>query len=348
MARHLTRRAVTHLLAAPIMVAVLGAASPVRANEQLPWGREASEPRVITPDSNVNGNGATRYYPPAAETRRGYNQAPRYGNDATRKGPVPDNYSAGRSYSQNQTGNPPPEPYPAPNESARRSGDPYGNDPYGNDPYGNAPNGGADPYGADRYGNNPNRAPNGGSRTYSSTPYNPSRPYEPNDPPRARDRGTYSSDEIKAAGHRFFGKVSGGLAKVIEYAFQKAGRPTGYILGEEAGGAFIAGLRYGEGTLRIKGGGSQRVYWQGPSIGYDFGAEGSKTMILVYNLYNPSDIYNVFAGVDGSAYLVGGVGITFQARNEIKLAPIRSGVGLRLGANVGYLRYTRAPTWLPF
>ncbi len=159
---------------------------------------------------------------------------------------------------------------------------------------------------------------------------------------------TYSSNEIVDAGHRFFGKASEGLANVVEYAFRKNGRPNGYILGEEASGAFVGGLRYGEGVLHTKGFGTQKIYWQGPSLGYDFGANGSKTLTLVYNLQYPSQIYERFAGVEGSAYFVGGVGITFQQHDDVILAPIRAGVGLRLGANVGYLKYTSSPTWNPF
>jgi hypothetical protein len=166
--------------------------------------------------------------------------------------------------------------------------------------------------------------------------------------PVYEDDSSYSSNEIIGAGHRFFGGVSKGLANVVEHAFGRQGRPNGYILGEDAGGAFVAGLRYGEGTLYTKNAGVHRVYWQGPSIGYDFGAEGSKTMILVYNLRDVDQIYHRFAGVDGSAYFVGGVGVTFQTYDDIVLAPIRSGVGLRLGANIGYLKYTRTPTWNPF
>lgn len=162
------------------------------------------------------------------------------------------------------------------------------------------------------------------------------------------EKGTFSIEEITEAGHRFFGRVSMGLARVIEHAFARAGRPNGYILGEEAGGAFVAGLRYGEGMLYTKDAGEHKVYWQGPSIGYDFGAEGSKTMVLVYNLRDVSDLYRTFAGIDGSAYFIGGVGITFMSRDKVTLAPIRSGVGLRLGANIGYLKYTRRPTWNPF
>ncbi len=178
-----------------------------------------------------------------------------------------------------------------------------------------------------------------------SQPYEvePRRHYEP-----AENGGYYTQNEISAAGHGFFGSVSRGLASAIEYAFQKAGRPNGYILGEDAGGAFVAGLRYGEGRLYTKDAGTHKVFWQGPSIGYDVGAEGSKTMVLVYNLRDPSDIFHRFAGVQGTAYLVGGVGVQFQKYGDVILAPIRSGIGLRLGANVGYLKYTRSPTWNPF
>lgn len=178
-------------------------------------------------------------------------------------------------------------------------------------------------------------------------PYQPAPGDEPTTASEGGD-GTFSMEEIKGTGHRFFGKVSVGFAKVVEYAFQRSGRPNGYILGEEAGGAFVAGLRYGEGVLYTKDAGEHRVFWQGPSVGYDFGAEGSKTMVLVYDLRSPGEIYNTFAGVDGSAYFIGGVGITYLARDDLVLAPIRSGVGLRLGANVGYLKYTREPTWNPF
>ena len=151
-----------------------------------------------------------------------------------------------------------------------------------------------------------------------------------------------------SAGHGFFGSVSQGLANIVENAFKRQGRPNGYILGEEGGGAFIAGLRYGEGTLYTRDAGTRRVYWQGPSLGYDFGGAGSKVMMLVYNLRSPGDIYDRFGGVDGSAYLVGGLGMTLLTRDNITVAPIRTGVGLRLGANVGYLKFTHKPTWNPF
>ena len=166
--------------------------------------------------------------------------------------------------------------------------------------------------------------------------------------PPQRGDGTFSPGEIRDVGHGFFGSVSKGLANVIEYAFQKQGRPNGYILGEDLGGAFVAGLRYGEGLLYTRDAGRHKVFWQGPSIGYDAGADGSKVMVLVYNLRDPYDIYHRYGGVAGSAYVVGGVGITFQTSGNVVLAPIRSGVGLRFGANVGYLKYTPRPTWNPF
>jgi hypothetical protein len=160
--------------------------------------------------------------------------------------------------------------------------------------------------------------------------------------------GSYSSYEIVEAGHRFFGATTKGLAAAIEFAFQRQGQPNGYILGEDLGGAVFAGLRYGEGILYTKDAGTHRVYWQGPSIGYDLGGDGSKVMVLVYNLRDPTDIYRRFGGVDGSAYMVGGVGLTFQKNADVVTAPIRTGVGLRLGASVGYLKYTARPTWDPF
>jgi hypothetical protein len=192
-----------------------------------------------------------------------------------------------------------------------------------------------------------NRGRNGEYDAPSSGQYGHSLPSH-RDGPRRYDDDTYTVNEIVDAGHRFFGGVSKGLAKVVEYAFKEQGRPNGYILGEEGGGALVVGLRYGEGVLYTKNAGRHRIYWQGPSVGYDAGAEGSKTLILVYNLSDIRQIYNRFAGIDGSAYFVGGVGITFQTYDDVVLAPIRSGVGIRLGANVGYLKYTRSPTWNPF
>jgi hypothetical protein len=164
----------------------------------------------------------------------------------------------------------------------------------------------------------------------------------------APDEDGYSIDEIMAASAGFFGKVSANLGAVIEYLFQKSGRPTGYVLGTEGGGALLAGVRYGSGTLYLRSGGSQKIYWHGPSLGTDVGAEGSKTLFLIYRLGTPDEMYASFTGIDGSAYLVGGVGATFVTNGSVIMAPIRSGMGLRLGANIGYIRFTPKATWNPF
>lgn len=159
---------------------------------------------------------------------------------------------------------------------------------------------------------------------------------------------TYTNEEILAAGHEFFGKTSRGIAKAVEYVFQNQGQPTAYIVGEEGAGAFVGGLRYGEGTIYYKSGLKQHIFWQGPSVGFDFGGNGSRTMVLVYNSESPRDLYTRFGGVEGSAYLVGGVGVNFQEHDNIVLAPIRTGLGARLGANIGYLKYSGRADWNPF
>jgi hypothetical protein len=158
----------------------------------------------------------------------------------------------------------------------------------------------------------------------------------------------FSSNELVTTGHRFFGTVSRGLATVIEKAVSQWGQPNGYVLGEEGAGAFFGGLRYGEGVLYTKNAGDLKVYWQGPSLGWDFGGEGARTMMLVYNLPATQAMYQRFAGIDGSAYFVGGFGMTALTSNNIVVVPIRSGVGLRLGANIGYLKFTSQSTWNPF
>lgn len=159
---------------------------------------------------------------------------------------------------------------------------------------------------------------------------------------------TFRPGEIVESGHRFFGSVSRGLALTVEEAGRRWGEPNGYILGQEGGGAVVAGVRYGEGTLYTRNAGQRRIYWQGPSLGFDVGGDGARTMMLVYNLPNVRDLYRRFAGVDGSAYLVGGFGMTAVVNDRIIVVPIRSGVGARLGINVGYLKFTREPTWNPF
>jgi hypothetical protein len=158
----------------------------------------------------------------------------------------------------------------------------------------------------------------------------------------------FSPGELVRTGHQFFGSVSRELATLIERAVSQWGLPNGYILGEEGSGAFVGGLRYGEGTLYTKNAGDLRVYWQGPSIGFDFGGDGARTMMLVYNLPATGAIYQRFAGIAGSAYFIGGLGMTAAAADNIVVVPIRVGLGLRLGANIGYLKFTPHPTWNPF
>jgi hypothetical protein len=174
----------------------------------------------------------------------------------------------------------------------------------------------------------------------------PSSPGPPQQPPP--NSSQYSPNELVDAGHRFFGGVSRGLATIVEKAVSQWGLPNGYVLGEEAGGAFVGGLRYGDGTLYTKNAGDVRVFWQGPTLGFDAGADGARTMMLVYNLPRTAAIFDRFGGIDGSAYFIGGFGMTALTANNVILVPIRSGVGLRLGANLGYLKFTERPTWNPF
>jgi hypothetical protein len=164
----------------------------------------------------------------------------------------------------------------------------------------------------------------------------------------ARAQETYSMEEIINSGQRFFGSTSGGLATAVEKVFQSYGLPNGYVLGEEGSGALIGGLTYGEGSLYTKNAGDHKTFWQGPSIGWDFGGQGSRVMMLVYNLDAVENLYGRFVGVAGSAYLFAGVGFNVLKRNQVLLVPIRTGVGARLGVNVGYLKLTQTATWNPF
>jgi hypothetical protein len=159
---------------------------------------------------------------------------------------------------------------------------------------------------------------------------------------------TYTRDELVNSVSDFFGVTAESAGAVIEHAFRDNGQPTGYIAGQEGAGAFVAGLRYGKGLLYMKERPRQTVYWQGPSIGWDFGGNASRVFTLCYNLQFPDMIYRRFPGVEGSAYFIGGLGINYQRAEDITLAPIRAGVGLRLGANIGYLAYTRDRHILPF
>lgn len=166
--------------------------------------------------------------------------------------------------------------------------------------------------------------------------------------PARADSSQYTMQEIVDAGHGFFGSTTGGLAKVVEQAFKRYGLPNGYILGQEGAGSFVVGATYGEGELYTKNAGQHSLFWQGPSIGLDYGGEGSRVMMLVYDLPKVNSIYNRFGGVSGQAYVVAGFGMTVLKYKNMLIVPIRTGVGARLGVNIGYLKMTRKATWNPF
>jgi hypothetical protein len=159
---------------------------------------------------------------------------------------------------------------------------------------------------------------------------------------------SFTGDEILDDGHRFFGDLSRGLADVVQEAGRRWGLPNAYVLGQEASAAFVGGLRYGEGKMYTRNAGNQPVYWQGPSVGFDAGADGDRTMMLVYNLPALDAVFRRFGGVDGSAYFIGGFGFTALNSDDIVVVPIRTGVGARLGVNVSYLKFTQRATWNPF
>jgi hypothetical protein len=159
---------------------------------------------------------------------------------------------------------------------------------------------------------------------------------------------SFSSEEIVDNGHRFFGAIARGLAEGVESANRRWGKPNAYILGQEGSGALVGGLRYGEGVMYTRNAGKRPVFWQGPTIGFDAGMDGDRTMMLVYNLPAVESIFRRYSGVDGSAYLIGGLGFTALNNEEVVVIPVRSGVGARIGMNLGYLKFTPDKTWNPF
>ncbi len=179
-------------------------------------------------------------------------------------------------------------------------------------------------------------------------------PREPTEPnyPIASDANAqaYSASELVAAGSRELGIAAEAMGGAIERIFRDQGdAPTAYIAGEEGAGAAVIGLRYGRGALHMKDlSASQEVFWQGTSIGWDIGGNASRVFTLVYGLYAPDAIYRRYPGVEGTAYLIGGLGVNYQRADGIVLAPVRTGVGLRLGANVGTMAYSRQRNLLPF
>lgn len=162
------------------------------------------------------------------------------------------------------------------------------------------------------------------------------------------EQDTYDQDEMYKEASGFFGKGAEGLADVLNKVFSEKGRPNGYIKGEEASGAIVVGVRYGRGTLVMKNGDRRKVFWQGPSIGFDVGANASKAFVLIYDLKKTDDIFQRFPGIEGTLYFVAGVGVNYVATEDISLAPIRFGLGWRQGANLGYMHITRESSWIPF
>ena len=163
----------------------------------------------------------------------------------------------------------------------------------------------------------------------------------------ASDNDSYEKEDVLQAAEDFFGGTTKGLAEVIEKVFAEQGRPNAYIAGEEISGAVGVGVRYGEGKLFRKRHATRTLYWQGPSIGFDFGGNASKVFVLIYNLGSSEALYQRYPAVDGSFYFVAGVGVNYQQSGDVIMAPIRTGVGLRAGVNVGYMHYTREHSWIP-
>lgn len=159
---------------------------------------------------------------------------------------------------------------------------------------------------------------------------------------------TYKEDDLIGAAEGVFGKGAEGLARLIEDVLAKQGEPNGYIVGREAGGAFVLGARYGSGTLYHKIEGQKPVYWTGPSIGFDAGANAGSTFVLVYNLYDTEELYERYPSGEGAAYLVGGFNASYLRKGNVVLIPIRAGAGLRLGVNAGYMKFSKKQRWLPF
>jgi hypothetical protein len=186
---------------------------------------------------------------------------------------------------------------------------------------------------------------------YAAAPAVPatSEPAAPQAAPAATPAdGTYAEDDLIGAAEGVFGKGAEGVARMIEDLLEKQGKPNAYIVGREAGGAFIVGARYGSGTLHHKIEGTQQVYWTGPSIGFDAGANAANTFVLVYNLYDSEDLFKRFPAGEGQAYFVGGLHASYLRWGDVVLIPIRMGAGLRLGVNAGYMKFSKKQRWLPF
>jgi hypothetical protein len=164
----------------------------------------------------------------------------------------------------------------------------------------------------------------------------------------ASGNSNVARQDLFSAAEGVFGKGAEGMAELIEDLLRKQGEPSAYITGREAGGAFIAGVRYGSGTLHHQVEGDRPIYWTGPSLGFDFGADAAKVFVLVYNLYDAERIFKRFPAAEGNAIVVGGFTASYLRRGDMVLIPIRMGVGARLGVNAGYMRFSQKNRWLPF
>ncbi len=189
--------------------------------------------------------------------------------------------------------------------------------------------------------------PPSSSQSPSATP-TATGPAAPGGQPGQNAQTTYDKDTVIKSAEGVFGKGAEGVGKVVEKIFADLGRPTAYIVGQEAGGAFIGGLRYGDGILYHKVEGEQKIHWTGPSVGFDIGGDASKSFTLVYALNDTQDILQRFPAVEGKVYFIGGFSVNYHQRGNVILAPIRLGAGWRLGVNIGYLHYTKDRTYNPF
>lgn len=182
----------------------------------------------------------------------------------------------------------------------------------------------------------------------AAPPANASAGFQTNDAPATRTSGTFGRDDLIGAAEGVFGRGAAGLAKLIEDILRDQGEPNAYIAGREAAGAFVVGLRYGSGTMTHRIEGQRPIYWTGPSVGFDVGGDATKVFVLVYNLFDTQDAYKRFAQAEGRAYFVGGFSATYLRRGDVVMIPVRLGVGWRLGANVGYMKFSEKSRWLPF
>ena len=190
-------------------------------------------------------------------------------------------------------------------------------------------------------------APTQAARTAAVQAPAPAAP-PPSAPATTQAADTYAREDLIGAAEGVFGRGAEGLAGIIENILKDQGQPNAYIAGREASGAFVVGLRYGSGVIHHKVEGERPVFWTGPSVGFDVGGDATKVFVLVYNLYDSQELYRRYPAGEGRAYFVGGFSATYLRRGDVVLIPVRLGVGWRLGANIGYMKFTEKSDWLPF